>query len=82
MSSTTLLPPAPLVAGGPLGSARELRRDFLGAPTAAHRRYGDLVRFRVGPPGIGREIHALFHPDIVYIIHVRARRHPPLDGIC
>jgi cytochrome P450 len=63
MTSTALLRPAPLAASGLLGSAPDLRRDFLGTLTAAYREYGDLVRLRVGPPRIGHEIHALFHPE-------------------
>lgn len=62
-SIATLCPPAPLVAAGFLGSVKELRNDLLGAFVAAQRRYGDVVRFRLGPPVVGTEIHALFHPD-------------------
>lgn len=58
---------APLVPGSfLLGSARDLRRDMLGACERAFRRYGDLVRFRAGPPGARVELHMLFHPDAAH----------------
>ena len=55
---------APLVPGSfLLGSAPELRRDMLGAYERAFERYGDMVRFRAGPPGARLELHLVCHPD-------------------
>jgi cytochrome P450 len=55
---------APKVPGAPvLGSALELRRDLLGASERAARRYGDVVRFVAGPPGLRIELYLLAHPD-------------------
>ena len=55
---------APVAAGSVLlGSATELRRDMLGAYERAFARYGDVVRFRAGPPGARIELHVLCHPD-------------------
>lgn len=54
----------PLVPGSFLaGSALDLRRDLLGACERARAEYGDAVRFRVGPPGIGQDLYVFFHPD-------------------
>jgi cytochrome P450 len=49
-----------------LGSAVDLRRDMLGACERAFHTYGDVVRFRVGPPGLRREICLVFHPDAAH----------------
>jgi cytochrome P450 len=38
----------------------DFRRDMLGAFLDGHRRYGDIVRFRLGPT----LAHGLFHPDL------------------
>lgn len=58
---------APVVRGSfLLGSALELRRDLLGACERAFNRYGDVVVFRVGPPGLRREICLVFHPDAAH----------------
>lgn len=46
-----------------LGSASALRRDQLGTYEQAMLTYGDMVTFRVGPPRIGFEFDAVFHPD-------------------
>jgi hypothetical protein len=56
---------APLYPGASrlLGSARELRRDRIGAFERAMRERGDVVRFVVGPPGRRFEIYGVFHPD-------------------
>lgn len=61
---------APAVTGPPLasgsvllGSARDLQRDQLGTYERAMARHGDLVRFRIGPPRLGFEFDAIFHPD-------------------
>jgi cytochrome P450 len=70
MTSTTATEAAPLapVASGSfvLGSAMELRRDMLGAYERAFQRYGDVVRFRAGPPGARIELHVLCHPDAAH----------------
>jgi cytochrome P450 len=58
------LPPSPVVPGSfLLGSAGALRRDMLGALEQAFQEYGDVVRFRFGPPGMRRELCLVFHPD-------------------
>jgi len=55
---------APVVPGSfLLGSAAELRRDMLGTYERAFERYGDVVRFRAGPPGARLELHLVSHPD-------------------
>src|SRR6476620_5464892 len=60
----TALGVAPVVPGSfLLGSALDLRRDMLGLCERAFQRYGDVVRFRFGPPGARMEMHMLFHPD-------------------
>lgn len=46
-----------------LGSARRLQRDQLGTYEDALRSYGNIARFRVGPPRLGFEFDAVFHPD-------------------
>jgi cytochrome P450 len=46
-----------------LGSALPLRRDVLGTFGAARARYGDVVRFDAGPPGVRRTFYGAFHPD-------------------
>src|SRR6266540_3146101 len=58
-------PRVPPVAPGSflLGSARELRRDMLGACEQAFHQYGDVVRLLVGPPGLRLELYLLSHPD-------------------
>jgi len=68
MTVTATVPtPAPLVNGSVLlGSLNDLRRDFLGAFAKAQKQYGDVVRFQVGLPRFGREIHALFHPEAAH----------------
>ncbi len=54
----------PVVPGSFLtGSALDLRRDLLGACERARAEFGDAVRFRVGPPGVGQDLHVFFHPD-------------------
>ena len=54
----------PLVSGSfLLGSALEMRTDMLGACERAFRDHGDVVRFRLGPPGLNRELYFIFHPD-------------------
>jgi cytochrome P450 len=67
MTGTAVAQAAPLAPVAPgsflLGSALELRRDMLGAYERACGRYGDVVRFRAGPPGARIELHVLCHPD-------------------
>src|SRR5918996_276785 len=54
----------PLVPGSLLlGSAPDLRADMLGTCERAFRDHGEAVRFHLGPPRIGRELWATFHPD-------------------
>ena len=63
----TALGVAPVVPGSfLLGSALDLRRDMLGLCERAFERYGDVVRFRFGPPGARMEMHLLFHPDAAH----------------
>ncbi|MEV6594054.1 hypothetical protein [Streptomyces acidicola] len=58
VTTTRSAPRAPVVAGGPLlGSLADLLRDPLAPYLRARRECGDVVRFRLGPPGLGREIH-------------------------
>jgi len=72
MTSTGIAPArprqlAPLVPGSfLLGSAVELRRDMLATYERAFQRYGDVVRFRAGPPGARLELHVLCHPDAAH----------------
>jgi cytochrome P450 len=54
----------PLVPGSVLlGSALDLRADMLGTCERMFREHGDVVRVRLGPPRIGRELTFVFHPD-------------------
>lgn len=54
----------PVVRGSLLlGSARALQRDQLATYEHARATYGDIARFRIGPPGIGFVFDAVFHPD-------------------
>ena len=54
----------PLVQGSAvLGSALAMSADMLGTCERAFREYGDVVRFRIGPPRIGPEMYFVFHPD-------------------
>jgi cytochrome P450 len=46
-----------------MGSALDLRRDMPAACERARAQCGDAVRFRVGPPGLRRELYVFFHPD-------------------
>ncbi|MGH3737573.1 MAG: cytochrome P450 [Micromonosporaceae bacterium] len=65
--ATDQLADAPLVPGSRLlGSMRSFREDFLGTIYDAFQRYGDLVRFQVGPPKLGRGITVLFHPEAAH----------------
>src|SRR5919108_2363029 len=64
MIDSTTAPPGP--RGVPvIGSALELQRDILGTYERARRRYGDVVRFAMGPPGLRTMLYVVFHPDAV-----------------
>ncbi|MGY0061888.1 cytochrome P450 [Streptomyces sp. LZ34] len=55
---------APTVAGTPLlGSMPDLLGDPLAAYLRARRDHGDVVRFRAGPPGLRRDIYAVFSAE-------------------
>lgn len=64
---TDLATPPRDVPGPPglplLGSALDLRRDQLATVEEAHRRYGDVVRFVVGPPGLRIVGYGVFSPE-------------------
>src|SRR6185312_13396614 len=54
-------PPSPLT-----GNAVALRRDLLGEFVRDRARYGDLVRYQIGPrPPVGRTFLVAHHPDDV-----------------
>src|SRR4051812_37689803 len=58
-------PPAPLLPRNPAG----LRRDLLGEFVRDRARYGDLVRYQIGPrPPIGRTFLVAHHPDDVHLV--------------
>ncbi|MEV7353535.1 cytochrome P450 [Kitasatospora sp. NPDC091276] len=62
MTAATALIPGP--AGNPLvGSLFDLTRRPLRTYLAAHRDHGDVVRFRVGPPGLRVEFYGVFSPE-------------------
>ncbi|MQA28068.1 MAG: cytochrome P450 [Micromonosporaceae bacterium] len=65
----TTAAPTPTVPGAPLlGSLPDLRRDFLDTFLRAHREHGDVVRFQIGLPKLGRQIYAVFHPEAAHQI--------------
>ncbi|MFJ3217199.1 cytochrome P450 [Kitasatospora sp. NPDC086801] len=65
MTNATALMPGP--AGNPLvGSLFDLTRRPLRTYLAAHRDHGDVVRFRVGPPGLRVEFFGVFSPEGVH----------------
>jgi cytochrome P450 len=67
-------PIAPGPRGHPLlGNLPEFRRDVLGLMMESTGRFGDVVRFRLGP----RVIHLLNHPD--HVDHVLKRNHRNFD---
>jgi cytochrome P450 len=73
---------APLVPGSfLLGSAVELRRDMLTTYERAFQRYGDVVRFRAGPPGARIELHLLFHPDAAHRVLAGASANYRKDNV-
>ncbi|HKR48983.1 MAG TPA: cytochrome P450 [Pseudonocardiaceae bacterium] len=67
MTRLTATTPRQNVPGPPgiplLGSALELRRDQLATLEDAHHRYGDVVRFSAGPPGLRIVMYAVFSPE-------------------
>ncbi len=64
LTATTPRWDVPGPAGIPLlGSALDLRRDLLGTLEKAHRRYGDVVRFSAGPPGLRIVMYGVFSPE-------------------
>jgi hypothetical protein len=85
MTSTTaaeVAPPAPVAPGSfLLGSTMELRRDMLGAYERAFGRYGDVVRFRAGPPGARIELHVLCHPDAAHRVLAAASANYRKDNV-
>jgi cytochrome P450 len=55
---------APTMPGLPvLGSALDFSRTLLGTQLRAQRELGDVVRFRVGPPGLRLVLHSVFTPE-------------------
>lgn len=57
-------PPSPLT-----GNAVALRRDLLGEFVRDRARYGDLVRYQIGPrPPVGRTFLVAHHPDDVRVV--------------
>jgi hypothetical protein len=61
MVHSATVPPGP--RGAPvIGSALELQRDILGTYERARRRYGDVVRFVIGPPGMRSMFYLVFAP--------------------
>lgn len=64
---TDLTAPARDIPGPPgiplLGSALDLRRDQLATFEEGRRRYGDVVRFAVGPPGLRIVAYGVFSPE-------------------
>jgi len=45
-----------------------MRADMLGTCERAFRDHGDVVRVRLGPPRVGRELTFAFHPDAAHHI--------------
>ncbi len=71
---TAVLRKPPLVPGSPLaGSALDLRADMLGTCERTRRDHGDVVRMRIGPRGVGREMTFVYHPDGAH--HILAGNH-------
>ncbi|MFE9649732.1 cytochrome P450 [Streptomyces sp. NPDC006365] len=64
MATLTASAQAPIVAGTPLfGSMSELLNDPLAAYLRARSEYGDVVRFRAGPPGLRVETYSVFSAE-------------------
>ena len=67
--TTADAPPVPTLPGHRvLGSALEVRRDYLGTMMRAAREVGDVARIDVGPPGWRTTFHSVSAPDAV--LHV------------
>ncbi len=63
---------APVARGSLLGgSLTGLKRSPIDELTAAWRASGDVVRLRLGPPGVGRVGHLIVHPEHVEHVLVR-----------
>ncbi|EYB69489.1 hypothetical protein DEIPH_ctg005orf0054 [Deinococcus phoenicis] len=75
---TPPLPAAPGPRGAPLvGNAPDLKRDLYAALRRDFGRYGDVVRYQLGP----RVVHLLSHPDLAQQVLVnRAAQHPKLPA--
>jgi cytochrome P450 len=61
----TVVTPRPPLAPGSflLGSALDMCADMIGTCERVFRDFGDVVRIRLGPPRLGREVTLVFHPD-------------------
>ncbi len=55
--------PCAAPVGGRIRPALEMRRDMVGYHERMWRQHGDLVRLRVGPPGLEVDLWMLHHPD-------------------
>src|SRR3954470_23186311 len=67
--------PVPRLAGVPLlGSALDLRRDYLGTLLRAQATGANVVRLDAGPPGWRITLHAVFAPDGVEQVLGRPER--------
>ena len=56
--------PVPPVVGGRYGPVMGLRRNAVEYSEAMWREHGDVVRLRIGPPGLDREMWMFHHPDV------------------
>jgi cytochrome P450 len=65
-------PPSPR-ANPLLGSALELRRSQIRTYERVMREHGDVVRLRVGPPGVRFELYCVFHPEGVKAVLAGSR---------
>ena len=65
MTAPSAAPPAGSTAavGGRFRPLVGLRRSVLGYVEGMWRTHGDVVRLRLGPPGLDREVVMLHHPD-------------------
>ena len=64
--TTDIAPPVPALRGTPLlGTAFEIRRDYLGTIMRAAREVGDVARIDVGPPGWRTTFYSVSSPDAV-----------------
>lgn len=59
MNSRPPVVPSPFL----LGSLPELRAGFLQAFERVFRDHGEVLRLRLGPPGVGRELTVVFTPE-------------------